>query len=92
MKASANWVIMFLFTIPHEIFCKHFANFLGTVHLRNNSLLARTIFIVCTIPCQRLFVPNLIIIGVVLERSLKENSYPESFLKTGEVKNEGFTS
>ena len=92
MKASANWIIMFLFTIPHEVVCKHFAYFLGTANLRNNSLLVRTISIVCTIPCQRLFVPNLILIGVVLERSLEENSCSESFYKTGEVINEGFTS
>ena len=39
-----------------------------------------------------LFVPNLIFIDIVLERSLEENSYPESFYKTGEVINEGFTS
>ena len=92
MKASANWIIMFLFTIPHEAVCKHFAYFLGTASLRNNLLQARTISMVCTIPCQRLFVPNLIFIDVVLERSLKENGYPESFYKTGEVINEGFTS
>ena len=46
----------------------------------------------CTISCQRLFVPNLVFIGVVLERSLEESNYPESFYKTGEVINEGFTS
>ena len=46
----------------------------------------------CTIPCQRLFVANLVFIGVVLERSLEENSYPESFYKIREVINEGFTS
>ena len=83
---------MFLFTIPHEVVCKHFAYFLGTANLRNNSLLARTISVVCTIPCQTLFDPNLIFIGVVLERSLEENSYPGSFYKTGEVINEAFTS
>ena len=70
MKASANWINMFLFTIPHEVVCKHFASFLGTVNLRNNSLVARSISIVCTIPCQKLFAPNLIFIGVVLERRL----------------------
>ena len=47
---------------------------------------------VCTILCQRYFVPNLIFIGVVLERSLEENCYTESFYKTREVINEGFTS
>ena len=92
MKASANWIIVFLFTIPQEVVCKHFASFLGTPNLRNISLLARTISIVCTIPCQRLFVPNLIFIVVVLERCLEGNSYPESFYETGEVINEGFTS
>ena len=92
MKASANWINMFLFTIPHEAVCKHFASFLGTANLRNNSLVARSISIVCTIPCQRLFAPNLIFIGVVLERRLEENSYPESFYETGEVISEGFTS
>ena len=92
MKASANLIIMFLFTVPHEVVCKHFAYFLGTANLKNNSLLARTISRVCTIPCQKLFVPNLIFIGVVLEISLEENSYPESFYKTGEVITEGFSS
>ena len=92
MKASANWINMFLFTIPHEAVCKHFASFLGTANLRNNSVVARSISIVCTIPCQRLFAPNLIFIGVVLERRLEENSYPESFYETGEVISEGFTS
>ena len=58
----------------------------------NNSLLVRTIYIVCTIPWQRLFVPNLIFFGVVLERSLEENSCSKSFYKTGEVINEGLSS
>ena len=82
-----------------ESFCKldyyifiYYAYFLGTANLRNNSLLVRTISVVCTIPCQRLFVPNLILIDVVLERSLEENNCSESFYKTGEVINEGFTS
>ena len=70
----------------------YYAYFLGTANLRNNSLLVRTISIVCTIPCQRLFVPNLILIGVVLERSLEEKSCSESFYKTEELINEGFTS
>ena len=91
-KASANWFIMFLFTISHEVVCKHFAYFLGTANLRNSSLLARTISMVCTIPCQRCFAPSLIFIGIVLERNLEENSYPESFYKIGEVIKEGFTS
>ena len=43
------------------------------------------------IPCQRLVVPNLIFIGVVLGRGLGENSFSESFYKTWEVINEGFT-
>ena len=42
------------------------------------------------IPCQRLFVPNLIFIGVVLGKSLEENSSSESFYKTGEVVDEVF--
>ena len=73
--------LLFLFTTPHEVVCKNFVYFLGTPNLRNNSLLIRTISIVCTIPCQRRFVPNSIFIGVVLERSLYENSCSESFLK-----------
>ena len=83
---------MFLFTIPHEVVCNNFVYFLGTANLRNNFLLVRTISIVCTIPCQRLFVPNLMFIGVAIERSLKENSSFESFYKTEEVINEEFTS
>ena len=43
---------------------------------------------VCMIPCQRLFVPNLILIGIVLERSLEENSCSESLYKTRKVINE----
>ena len=82
MKASANWIIMLLFTIPHEVVWKHFAYFLGTANLRNTALLVRTI---SRIPCQRLSVPNLIFIGVVLESSSEENIYLE-------VINEGFTS
>ena len=85
MKASANWIIMLLFTIPHEVVCKHFAYFLGTTDLRKNSLLPRTISMVYTIPYQRLFVPNLVFIGVVLERSFDKNSCP----KTGVMINEG---
>ena len=46
MKASVNWIIMFLFTIPYEVVCKHFAYFLGTANLKKNSLLVRTISIV----------------------------------------------
>ena len=58
--------------------------------LRNQSLMVRTMCIVCTIHCQRLFVPNLIFIVVVLEKGLKENSSSKSFFKTGEVINKGF--
>ena len=83
---------MFLFTIPPEVVWKHFAYFLGTANSSNNSLQVRTISIVCTIHCQRVFVPNLTLVGIVLERSLEENSFTESFYKTGEVINEGFTS
>ena len=39
---------------------------------------------------QRLFAPNLIFIGVVLGKSLEENSSSESFYKTGEVVDEVF--
>ena len=82
-----------------ESFCKldyyifiYYAYFLKTANLRNISSLVRTISIVCTIPCQRLFVPNLILVGVVLERSLEENSCSESFNKTGEVIKDSFLS
>ena len=37
---------MILFTIPHEVVCKNFVNFLGTANIRNNSLLVRAISIV----------------------------------------------
>ena len=40
----------------------------------------------------RLFVPNLLILGVVLKRSFKEMSCSESLDKTEEVINEGFIS
>ena len=79
------------YKLDYYIFIYH-AYFLGTANLRNNSLLVRTISMVCTIPCQRLFAPNLILIGEVLERSLEENCCSESFRKTGEVINEGFPS
>ena len=85
-------LILIFFIIPHEVGCKNCAYFLGTANLMNNSLLARTISMVCTVPCQKLFVPNLVFIGVVLERRLEENSYPGSFYKIGEVINEEFTS
>ena len=83
---------MVLLTIPHEGVRNNFAYVLGKVNLMNNSLLVRTILIVCTIPCQRFVVPNLIFIGVVLERSLEENSCSESFYKIREMINEGLTS
>lgn len=38
------------------------------------------------------FFSNLIILGEVLERKSQANSYSESFDKSGEVTNEGFTS
>ena len=81
----------FLFIIPHKIEFKDITYFLGTANLKNNSLLVRTISITYPIPCD-LFVPNLIFIGVVLGRSLEENSCFVSFYKTGEVINEGFIS
>ena len=71
---------------------KAFCLLLGTANLRNNSLLVRSNSIVFTILCQGYFILKLIFIGVVLERSLEENSCSESFYKTGEVINEGFTS
>ena len=58
--------LYFLFTIPDKVVFKDFAYFLGKANLRNNSLLVTTISITCTTPCQRLFVPNLIFVGVVL--------------------------
>ena len=73
--------LLFLFTIPHEVVCKHFAYFQRAANFRSNSLLVRIISIVCTIPCQRLFVPNLVFIVVVLERHLEKNSCSESFAK-----------
>ena len=44
------------------------------------------------ISCQRLFVPNLIFIGVVLGRGLEKNKCSESFFLTGEMINETITS
>ena len=46
-----------------------------------------TIYISCTIPSQKSFVPNLIVLSVVQERSLQENNYSESFDKTKKVVN-----
>ena len=46
----------------------------------------------CTISCQRLFVPYLIILDVVLKRSFKENSCSECLGKNEEEIKEGFTS
>ena len=45
----------------------------------------RTISIVFTVFCQRLFVPNLIILGVVLKRSFEENSCSKCLDKTEEL-------
>ena len=70
----------------------YFASILGKSKSRSNSLLVRTIFIACMISCQRIFVPNLIILGVVLGRDLVGNNCSESFDKNGERINEGFTS
>ena len=82
-------ILNFLFTIiPHKVVFKNFAYFLGTVILRRNSLLVRTISIACMIPFQRLIVLNLILTGIVVGRSLGKNS---SFYKSREVINEGFT-
>ena len=55
MKASANRIIIFLFTIPHEVVWSSIPYFLGTANLRNNSLLVRSISMVYEIPCQGLF-------------------------------------
>ena len=85
-------LLYFLFSVPHNVVFKDIAFFLGTAKLRNNSLLVRTISIAYRIPCQRFFVPNLIFIDAVLGRSFEKNSCPESFYKTREVINEGFTS
>ena len=65
---------IFLFIIPHKVVFKDFAYFLGTANLRNNSLLVRSIFIACTIPCQKLFLLKLIFIDIVLGISVEENS------------------
>ena len=75
-------ILYFLFPIPHKEIFKDFAYILGIVDLRNNSLLIRTVSITCTIPCQRRIVPKLILIGVILGGSLRENSCTESFYKT----------
>ena len=55
-------LLYFLFTIPHKVVFKDFAYFLGKVNWRNNSLLVSIISIACSIPWQKLFVPNLIFI------------------------------
>ena len=52
----------------------------------------RFISIECTISCQRPFVPNLNMFGIVLKRCFKENSCSECLDKTKEVTKEGFTS
>ena len=38
MLASANEIVMLLFTILHEVVCKHYAYFLGTANSRNSSV------------------------------------------------------
>ena len=79
-------ILCFLFTIPDKIVFKDFAYFLGTANLRNNLLLVRTILvrpisIACTIPCQKLIVPNLIFSGVVLGRRLGKITALNHFTK-----------
>ena len=81
-KFINHFRLYFSYIIPHKVVFKNFTFFLRTVNLRNNSLLVRTTSIACTIPCQILFVPNLILVGVVLGRSLADNSCSESFYKT----------
>ena len=83
-------LLYFLFTIPYKVVFKGSAYFLGTSNLRNNSLLVRAISIACKIP-KRVIVSSLILIGVVVGRRLREKDCCESFYKTGEVINEGFT-
>ena len=78
-------LLHFSYTIPHEGVFKDFVYFLGTVNLRNNPLLVRTISIACMSPCQRIFAPNLILTGVVLGRSLWENRCSEYFYNIGHV-------
>ena len=80
---------MFLSTLPHEVVCKHFVYFLGTANSANYWSGPYPSYV--WFPVKD-FVPNLILTDVVLERSLEENSCSESFYKTGEVINEGFTS
>ena len=84
-------ILYCLLTIPRKVVFKDFAYILGTVNIRNNSLIVRTVCITYMIPCYRLIVPSLILITVVLGRSLGENTCSESFYKTREVINEGFT-
>ena len=74
-------LIYFSLTIPHKVVFKDFACFLGTANLRNNSLLAQTISIACMIPSERLIVPNLIFIGVVLGKRLGEIAALNLFAK-----------
>ena len=62
-------LLYFSFTIPHKVVLKDFTCLLVTTNLRNNSLLLRTTSIACRSLCQKLFVPNLILIVVVLGRS-----------------------
>ena len=46
----------------------------------------------CTIHCQSLFVPTLIIFDVVLKRILEENSCSECLEKIEEVMSQSFSS
>ena len=64
-------VLHLLFTVPHKVVFKFFFKFLGTTNWRNNSLSVRTISMAYTIPCQRFFVPNLIVFGVLLKQAEK---------------------
>ena len=57
-----------------------FSGFQGFCQLFRNSQSKGQLL---TIPCQRLFVPNLVFLDVVLGKSFQENSCSESFYKTG---------
>ena len=67
-------LLYFMLTIPHQ---KVFKNF----YLRNKSLLVVATSITCTIPCQRLFVPNFVFVGVILGTSLEEIAAVNHFKK-----------
>ena len=80
--------LYFLFTIPHKVSSfQGFCLLLWTANLKSNTLLVRTKSITCMSPCQRLIVPNLIFIGLVLRKDFWENNWSESFYKTREVIN-----